>query len=63
MNINNERIRLTIYNCRFILITQTILVFLLKSLISSGRLDMQIYFFGYFPVVLKAIVSYRRSRY
>jgi len=32
-------------------------------LISSGRLDNQIYFFGYLPVVINAISVYMRSRY
>lgn len=35
----------------------------MKSLISSGRLDTQIYFFGYFPVVFYALVLFVNSKY
>ena len=63
MNIKRERIKLLLWNSGLLLITQTIMVVLLKMLISSGRLNNQIYFFGYFPVVINAIAVYMRSRY
>ena len=63
VNIKRERIKLLLGNSGLLLVTQTIMVVLLKLLISSGRLDNQIYFFGYLPVVINAIAVYMRSRY
>lgn len=63
MNIKKERLKLTIYSSGFLLITQTIIVIIAKYFISSENLDIPIYFFGYFPVVVNALVTYKRSKY
>lgn len=63
MNIMKERKRLVLYNSGLLLITQGIMMLLLRKIVFSRYMDKRVFIFIFLPVVANAIGVYGRSRY